>query len=88
MVELEGFLVWNAISYMKIYREILLLIEKFTYTRCMNSTLSCRLTYIIMLSERVDTLSTGAMAESVSRRKVRRINRYLHKLIGNIFVQY
>ena len=36
-------------------------------SRCMNSTLSCRLTYRITLSERVDTLSTGAkMAESVN----------------------
>ena len=36
-------------------------------TRCMNSTLSCRLTYRIPLSERADSLSTGAkMAESTS----------------------
>ena len=38
-----------------------------TIPRCMNSTLSCRLTYRITLSERVDTLSTGAkMVESVN----------------------
>ena len=47
------------------------IIEYITNTRCMNSTLSCRLTYRITLSERVDTLSTGAkMAESVNTKSL------------------